>query len=77
MKNKTKIVLLTVAEIIVFLVCLTFSGAFLKYFMDKFGNMKFDILWTVLSVVGFALTAVAIMVVIAIFIINLSKKADD
>lgn len=77
MKNKTKITLLTVAEIIVFLVCLTFSGTVLRFFMDKFGNMKYDILWTVLTIAGCALAAVAIMVILAVFIIKLTKKTDE
>ena len=77
MKNKTKIILLTVTEIIIFLVCLTFSGTFIRFFMDKFGNMKYDILWTILTIAGFAIAAVAVMTVIAKFIIKLTKKTDE
>lgn len=77
MKNKTKIILLTIAEIIIFLACLTFSGTVLKFFLDKFGNAKLDILWTILTVAGCAIAAVAAMAVIAIFIIKLSKKTDE
>lgn len=77
MKNKVKITLLTIAEIIIFLVCLTFSGTLLQYLMDTYGNAKYDILWTVLTVAGVALAAVAVMTVIAIIIIKLSKKKED
>lgn len=77
MKNKNKIILLSIVEIVIFLSCLTFSGTVLKFFLDKFGNAKFDVLWTILTILGCAIAAVLIMAIIAIFIIKLSKKTDE
>ncbi len=77
MKNKTKILLLSIVEIIIFALCLAFSGTTLKFFMDRYGNLNLDVFWTIITVVGCALGAVLAMAIIAYFIIKLSKKADE